>query len=181
MVMGHLLGTGMIADIKEIQSMRIHNGDEAQVSLFPSRKSVPQRKQRIKIGHRFLLRAKEQLIESQQYQQVTRGFHAAAITEIDTENFLACEDISRHSVVDKTVGEAAMKGINYAKSLLMVTGRLSSSIVKKATHIGIPILASLTVATDAGIAIAKANDLTLVGSLTNSKFWLYHEGKAQIG
>ena len=177
---GHLLAQGIIADIREIQSLRIHNSSEAQIGLFQDRRSERKENQEIRIRRDVLHGAKEQMLGSQRYQQITRGFHAAAIVEIDTGQFFACEDISRHSAMDKVIGLGAKQGMNLEKSMLIITGRLTTSIVSKAVKTGIALLASLTVATDAAIQIAKGNGLTLIGSLSETGLWLYHEGRTTI-
>lgn len=180
MIMGHLLATGRIGDIMQIESIRVLDNSEAHVQLIPDVENLPHQRQGIEIDSRLLHHMRDMLLRSQQYQQVTRGFHAAEIMEPDTERIFACEDISRHSAMDKVIGMGAKMGLDLGRSILMVTGRLVSAIVQKAANSGIPLLASLTVATDSGIDVARAHDITLVGSLTESGFWLYNEGEAEI-
>ncbi|GAG88016.1 unnamed protein product, partial [marine sediment metagenome] len=77
--------------------------------------------------------------------------------------------------VDKVIGYCSQQGYSFSDSMLLLTGRLTHNIVQKGTNSGIPVIASLTVATDMGMKTAKESDTTLIGALTEDGCWLYNE------
>jgi len=103
----------------------------------------------------------------------TGGTHASALLDENGELLALSEDISRRNAVDKTIGKAALKGVDFRRTLLASTGRLTSDIVIKAANVGIPIIASISAPTDKGIKIAEMTRLTLVGFTRGKRFNIY--------
>jgi FdhD protein len=180
LVEGYLISSGRITSVVEIQSLRVFDGREAYVFLHPSRSSTRRAKQEVSMNQQSLYQARSQLLGIQQNQQATRSFHAAAILEVGRRRVLSCEDISRHSAIDKVIGLGARENYDMTRALLLTTGRLTTTVVSKAVNCGIPVLASFTVATESGIQMAKSNGITLIGSLSEEGFWLYNEGLGKI-
>jgi FdhD protein len=83
------------------------------------------------------------------------------------------EDVGRHNAVDKVIGMAVSKHIDFEHCFLALTGRLSGDIVFKAARTRLPIMASLAAALDSGIAIAKKVDLTLIGFARGKRMNIY--------
>ena len=90
--------------------------------------------------------------------------HAAHACYLGRGNELLCcrEDIGRHNALDKAVGYALIHGIDRTECYLFTTGRMPADMVLKAARAGIPLLASKTFPTDAGVALARRAGLTLV-------------------
>lgn len=101
------------------------------------------------------------------------GTHAALLIDERNEIVAFAEDIGRHNAIDKVIGEAAIKNVDFNRLILASTGRLSSEIVVKAIQIGIPILVSLSAPTSMGVRIAKAFGLTLIGFARGRRFNIY--------
>ena len=91
-----------------------------------------------------------------------------------------CEDIGRHNAVDKVIGHGMQNGYNFSHSIVLLSGRLVSDIVSKCRNSGIPLMASMTVATDGGIGQAVESGMTIIGSLSEDGFWLYNEGVVRV-
>jgi len=100
--------------------------------------------------------------------------------ELSSGRWFSCEDIGRHNAVDKVIGYCFQQGYSFSDSVLLLTGRLTSNIVQKGIHAGIPIIASMTVTTSEGIQKARENNRTLVGCLSDDGCWLYHEGAVKV-
>ena len=95
------------------------------------------------------------------YRQ-TGSVHTALLALEDGTTFVA-EDIAQHNTVDKAIGKARLAGADTTRSVLFVSGRLSSEMVAKAVMHAIPIVVSRTASTCLGVQIAEKFGLTLVG------------------
>lgn len=114
---------------------------------------------------------RELYIEAQSYRE-SRGIHAAALA--DGEKLLiVTEDVGRHNAIDKICGEAMLRGIPTTGKILLATGRISSEMLRKAAHMGTPIVVSRTSATTLAIELAKRLGLTLIGYVRGDSFYVY--------
>ncbi|MHA2114999.1 MAG: formate dehydrogenase accessory sulfurtransferase FdhD [Candidatus Thorarchaeota archaeon] len=116
----------------------------------------------------------------QPIHQKTRGTHAAMLTKIPDNLRISAEDIGRHSAVDKTIGLAIESGVDLKKCFLFCTGRLTADVVSKAAWSSIPLVASHSVATDAGVRYAKKANITILAGFRHRRFWQYHSGAGVI-
>lgn len=80
------------------------------------------------------------------------------------------EDVGRHNAVDKIAGWMLSENVSGEDKLLYTTGRLTSEMVIKCAHMGIPILASRSGFTAWGVDIARQVGLTLIGRLRGQRF-----------
>jgi FdhD protein len=128
---------------------------------------------RMKFSAEVVLKAINMLNLNASIFRASGGTHAAALIDESGEIMAFAEDIGRHNAVDKVVGEAAIKNVDFSKALLASTGRLTSEIVIKAIRMGIPVLVSLSAPTDMGIKIAEVFGLTLIGFARGKRFNIY--------
>ncbi len=80
------------------------------------------------------------------------------------------EDVGRHNAVDKIAGWMLSEGVGGADKILYTTGRLTSEMVIKCAHMGIPVLASRSGFTAWGVDIAREVGLTLIGRMRGRRF-----------
>ncbi|MHA1769807.1 MAG: formate dehydrogenase accessory sulfurtransferase FdhD [Candidatus Thorarchaeota archaeon] len=179
LIRGHLLSEGLISTNAEVLDIRRSN-DQYHVQLSGTSDIDRDSPSALAVRPSDIMKTVHDMMENQEHHKVTGAFHAAILRELGTEKSFSCEDISRHCVVDKVIGYGAVNDFDLSRSLLITSGRLTSSIVSKAVRCHIPILGSLTVATERGVLLAKTNNLTLVGALTRADYWLYHEGSTRI-
>lgn len=80
------------------------------------------------------------------------------------------EDVGRHNAVDKIAGWMLSNRATAADKVLYTTGRLTSEMVIKTAHMGIPVLASRSGFTAWGVEIARKVGLTLIGRMRGQRF-----------
>lgn len=80
------------------------------------------------------------------------------------------EDVGRHNAVDKIAGWMLSEQVDGADKLLYTTGRLTSEMVIKCAHMGIPVLASRSGFTAWGVDIARQVNLTVIGRMRGQRF-----------
>jgi FdhD protein len=114
-----------------------------------------------------------QLNSKAEIYQKTGGTHVAAICKPDGTMLAIAEDIGRHNAVDKAVGIAALKGVNFGECFLAFSGRLPSDVVYKVAKVGLPIVASFGTALDSGIALAEQTNVTLIGFIREKRMNVY--------
>jgi FdhD protein len=102
----------------------------------------------------------------------TRGVHSAALAGQDGI-LIFMDDIGRHNALDKVVGEAMMRKIDFGKVMVLTTGRISSEIVAKVMRCGIPVVVSRGVPTNQAIKMAKEIRMTLAGYARGHRMNIY--------
>lgn len=80
------------------------------------------------------------------------------------------EDVGRHNAVDKIAGYMFLNNIPADDKIFYTTGRLTSEMVIKCVHMGIPILASRSGFTAWGVDLARQANLTLIGRARGKRF-----------
>ena len=80
------------------------------------------------------------------------------------------EDVGRHNAVDKIAGWMFLEGVAPEDKIFYTTGRLTSEMVLKCAHMGIPILISRSGFTAWGVELARKVNMTLVGRARGRRF-----------
>jgi FdhD protein len=102
----------------------------------------------------------------------TGGIHIVAL--LDHEKILAIsEDIGRHNALDRVIGTALRKGIDLSHTYVIVSGRISSEMIRKCLIAGIPIIVSRGATTTLAVEIADKTGLTVVGFARGGKMNIY--------
>ncbi len=102
----------------------------------------------------------------------TGGVHSAALILPGKISFFA-EDIGRHNAVDKVIGEALLRKEKIEEYSLMISGRISSEIVRKAARLKIPLILSQAAPTSRAISIAWRQGIYLIGFARGNKYNIY--------
>ncbi len=100
------------------------------------------------------------------------GTHSSAVGD-GSSILLYAEDLGRHNTVDRITGEALLKNIDLAGTMLVTSGRVPSETVAKAASLGISLIASRTSPTDLAVSMAEAMGITLIGYVRGSRFTIY--------
>ena len=102
----------------------------------------------------------------------TGGVHAAALAN-EEKILIYFEDIGRHNAVDKIFGKCLLDQISCEDKLLLLSGRISSDILAKASKSGISIIVSRSAPTSLAVKNAQKLGITLVGFARGSKMNIY--------
>lgn len=104
----------------------------------------------------------------------SRGVHAAGLLDPGKGELLVMvEDVGRHNTIDKLTGCCLKQGIETRGKVLLVTGRTSSEMLRKAAVMGCPITASRTSPTSLSVEMARAWNITLVGYVRSGELRVY--------
>jgi FdhD protein len=129
---------------------------------------------RAKMTSAAILALGAKLRASQEVFAATGGLHACGLFDLEGNLLAAREDIGRHNAVDKIAGWAlANDMLPLAKSLMLVSGRLSFEIVQKAAAAGVPILVAVSAPSSLAVELAEEAGITLVGFLRDGSFNVY--------
>ena len=84
------------------------------------------------------------------------------------------EDVGRHNATDTIAGEMWLQDIGGNDKIFYTTGRLTSEIVMKAAHMGVPILISRSGITHMGLELAQDLGVTLIARAKGRHFLVYN-------
>jgi FdhD protein len=189
MAVGFLIGEGIVHSFQDIASVREEKGAivcETQdgmaapwighqccsaggasiQNLMPIGSET-----RMKVGA--LLTAVDQLNEQALIWRRTGATHASIVCDSKGVILSSCEDVSRSSSVDKTVGAALLAGTDLSECALITSGRLSGVMVAKAARSGFPILVSRGAPMNSGVELAERIGMTLVAFARSPNLYVY--------
>ena len=184
LIIGYLMTEGVIRRIDEISKLEVSEG-RVDVHLGRARtrhaqhgsngdSSNPHGDEAFpRFSSRTIVDVIEDLNSLAGIHRRTGGVHAAALADESGSIHIVSEDISRYSAVDKTVGKAALRGLNMRRLLLALTGRVSSGIATKAASMGIPVIASMSAPTDRGVKVSSERGITLIGFACRERLNIY--------
>ena len=102
----------------------------------------------------------------------TGGIHIVAL--VDHEKILAVsEDIGRHNALDRVIGTALRRGIDLSHTYVIVSGRISSEMVRKCLIANIPVIVSRGATTTLAVDIADKTGLAVIGFARGGKLNIY--------
>ncbi|MBU3955757.1 formate dehydrogenase accessory sulfurtransferase FdhD [bacterium] len=102
----------------------------------------------------------------------TGGVHSAGFSS-GKEITVFKEDIGRHNALDKIIGEALIKELDFENMIMLTSGRLSSEIMFKIRRTGVCIIVSRGAPTDQAVKLAREWNLTLAGFVRGGRMNVY--------
>ena len=99
--------------------------------------------------------------------------HGCALFRLDAghaELMMFVEDVGRHNAIDTIAGWMGLHGVDGVDKAFYTTGRLTSEMVMKAAHLGVPIVVSRNGVTAMGHELATRLGMALFGRASNRHF-----------
>ena len=90
------------------------------------------------------------------------------------------EDIGRHNALDKVVGFALKNSIPIAASIVFTSGRISRDYLEKVIRAGFRIVVSRAAVTADAVALARQENITLLGFIRRNSGNIYHVGEVTV-
>ncbi len=189
MAIGFLIGEGMVESFQDITSVKEESG--SLICETRDGKAAPWKghqccsvggsaiqglkpiQSEVKIKADAILSALDQLNERAKIWRRTGATHTSIICDSDGKIIASCEDVSRSSSVDKTVGLALLAGTDLSKCALITSGRLSGVMVAKAARAGFPVLVSRSAPMNSGVELARKIGMTLVAFARSPRLYVY--------
>ena len=111
--------------------------------------------------------------------QSTGCAHSCALV---TDGTVQCyrEDIGRHNALDKVVGFALKNGIPISKSIVFTSGRISRDYLEKVIKAGFKIVVSRAAVTADAVALARQENITMLGFIRRNGGNIYHVGEVAL-
>lgn len=154
-------GTRIIPLIKASTSAYQHD-DKLSIAKSP-----------LKIKAQTILDAIDQMNQKAKGFKETGGLHDSGIFKADDTMIAFSEDVGRHNTVDKVIGEALLKKVNFGECFMFITGRVPGDMIYKAAKVGLPIVASVAAVLNSGVASAEKANITLVGFVRGKRMNIY--------
>jgi FdhD protein len=117
-----------------------------------------------------LLRA---LSEENEIYRSAGAVHGCALCH-GTAVLMFVEDVGRHNAADAIAGRMWLERIEGGDKIFYTTGRLTSEIVMKAAHMGIPVLLSRSGITHMGLELARELGIIMIARAKGQHFLVYH-------
>ena len=111
--------------------------------------------------------------------QSTGCAHSCALV---TDGNIQCsmEDIGRHNALDKVIGYALKNGIPIQKSIVFTSGRISEDYLQKVIKAGFRIVVSRSAVTAGAVALARRENITMLGFMRKNAGNIYHAGVVSL-
>ena len=101
------------------------------------------------------------------------GVHGCALCR-ETTPLIFVEDVGRHNAADASAGRMWLDRVPGGDKIFYTTGRLTSEIVMKAAHMGIPVLLSRSGITNMGLELARELGIIIIARAKGNHFLVYH-------
>ena len=115
------------------------------------------------------------MFEGAALRERTGGIHTGALVERGQVRCVR-EDVSRHCVVDKLIGQAALAGSGFDGTVILLSGRISGAIAAKAARAGVAAMATMSIPTTLAAEIAGRAGMTLIGRARGAAPHVYPPG-----
>lgn len=115
----------------------------------------------------------EAITDHNEVYRAAGGVHGCALCR-DTEIEYFIEDVGRHNAADAISGRMWLDGIEGGDRIFYTTGRLTSEIVMKTAHMGIPVLLSRSGITHMGLELARELGMTMIARAKGRHFLVYN-------
>ena len=164
-----------IVDLHEKISKRIVTSGCGQGTIFSCTldKLYDTRLPRVQIRQSTIYALLKTITSYNEIYRAAGAVHGCALCD-DDQILHFVEDVGRHNATDTIAGEMWLEGISGNDKVFYTTGRLTSEIVMKAAHMGIPVLISRSGITYMGLELAQDLGVTMIARAKGKHFLVYN-------
>lgn len=195
-VIGHLFAEGIINEIKEIESLQLGDNTANVIitnplkvvaarkiilsgcgtgSSFLDESKLPAITSEMKIDVADILAGVKSILHSEVHD-TTGGVHLVGLFDKYVHKYVpvcVVEDIGRHNALDKVIGYGLLRDIDFEKTFVASTGRISSEMALKCSVANIPVVASRGATTSLAIELGEKTGLCIIGFVRGEKMNVY--------
>lgn len=173
LIAGHLYTSGIISHKEEILEMEIkENAAFCNVKKLKSSYNDDVNKEPEPMDKSTVQRIMDETLTGARLFFQTGGVHCAGVFH-KGKSIAIREDVARHNAVDKVIGHCFLQGISLWDKALVLSGRVSADMLKKASCTGIKMIFSKSAPTDLAVQLAKRENITLAGFIREQRMNLY--------
>jgi FdhD protein len=155
------------------RSTRIIPLIKASTSPYQHDEKIAKVTSNLKVKAQTILDAVNQINSLAKGFKETGGLHDSAIFAGEGKMLAFSEDVGRHNTVDKVIGAASLKKVDFGQCFMVITGRVPGDMIYKAAKVSLPIVASVAAVLNSGIESAQKADIALVGFVRGSRMNVY--------
>jgi FdhD protein len=173
-VIGLLFSQGMINSPDDIMSIDIKE-DNVDVKLKPGIKPAPSPTtvvSDLKVSREDVFNCVRSILKSDIFAE-TEAVHSAGLFLDGKETVAIAEDLGRHNALDKVIGQALLKRVDFSRTLAASTGRQPLEMISKLRTSGIPIIATKGVPTALAVETAEKTGITIAGLVRGDTMIVY--------
>lgn len=195
-VIGHLFSEGVIKSTKELESLQLDDRTANVIITHPLRvvaaqkliltgcgtgssfldeDKVPKIQATARIEPATIAEGVTAVLHSQLHR-TTGGVHLVGLFERYMHKYVpVCliEDVGRHNALDKAIGYGVLRAIDFARTFVASTGRISSEMALKCAVANIPLIASRGATTSLAIEVGEKSGLCICGFVRGEKLNVY--------
>jgi FdhD protein len=118
------------------------------------------------------IRVAQRSLPDSDLHKATGGIHLVAL--LDQEKVLkVAEDIGRHNAIDRVIGFGLRHHLDFSRTYVISSGRISSEMVRKCLMANIPVIVSRSATTTLAVQIAGETGLTVIAFARGGKMNIY--------
>ncbi|MEF8844892.1 MAG: formate dehydrogenase accessory sulfurtransferase FdhD [Bacteroidales bacterium] len=176
MITGYLYTNGYISTPGDIRSLDYHmESRTASVSLEKSKSLMDgfEDSAGIELSSSQILEFMDTFSGLSEQFRMTGAVHTAAMA---TQNGIQkhFDDIGRHNAIDKLIGYGVTNNEPFSDKCLLLTCRMSQSIISKVISAGFPMVVSTSPPTDKALGMAKENNIAMAGFARGKRMNIYN-------
>ncbi len=159
---------------KDLVFKRLYTSGCGRGALFYNVADIIHRSKNTSVHKISVLKVKDLMLSFQKMSELylkTGGVHSAGLAQDNIIIFR--EDIGRHNALDKVIGRGLQDRVDFSKTLMVTSGRISSEVLFKIQKCGIPIIISRSAPTNQAVKLAKDMGITLVGFVRGNRMNVY--------
>jgi FdhD protein len=141
------------------------------IATFLDESKLPQINSDLLVDKNAIYEAMKAIFESELHAS-TGGVHSVGLFD-EGGAICICDDIGRHNALDKAVGFGLIRGLDFSKTFVVSTGRISSEMALKCSVADIPLIASRGATTSLALVIAERTGLTVIGFVRTRRMNIY--------